>query len=60
MSGSVLVYQLVEIAHQNGVKVIMSNHDFEKTPTSDEMMNRLEKMEVLGADIAENGCDALQ
>ncbi len=52
MSGSVLVYQLVEIAHQNGVKVIMSNHDFEKTPTSDEMMNRLEKMEVLGADIA--------
>lgn len=50
-SGNVLVYQLVEIAHQNDVKVIMSNHDFEKTPDLLEMKKRLESMEILGADI---------
>ena len=46
-----LVYQLVEIAHQNHVKVLMSYHDFEKTPTVMEMKERLEKMEIMGADI---------
>lgn len=50
-SGNMLVYQLVEIAHQNHVKVLMSYHDFEKTPTVLEMKERLEKMEVMGADI---------
>lgn len=51
MSGTTLVYQLVDIAHQNNVKVLMSNHDFEKTPTLLEMRERLETMEVLQADI---------
>ena len=50
-SGNMLVYQLVEIAHQNHVKVLMSYHDFEKTPTAIEMKERLEKMEIMGADI---------
>ena len=50
-SGNMLVYQLVEIAHQNHVKVLMSYHDFEKTPTVMEMKERLEKMEIMGADI---------
>ena len=50
-SGNMLVYQLVEIAHQNHVKVLMSYHDFEKTPTVLEMKERLEKMEIMGADI---------
>lgn len=49
--GNMLVYQLVEIAHQNHVKVLMSYHDFEKTPTVMEMKERLEKMEIMGADI---------
>ncbi len=48
-SGNMLVYQLVEIAHQNHVKVLMSYHDFEKTPTVMEMKERLEKMEIMGA-----------
>ena len=43
--------QLVEIAHQNHVKVLMSYHDFEKTPAVMEMKERLEKMEIMGADI---------
>ena len=50
-SGNMLVYQLVEIAHQNHVKVLMSYHDFEKTPAVMEMKERLEKMEIMGADI---------
>ena len=50
-SGNMLVYQLVEIAHQNHIKVLMSYHDFEKTPTVMEMKERLEKMEIMGADI---------
>ena len=50
-SGNMLVYQLVEIAHQNHVKVLMSYHDFEKTPTVLEMKERLEKMEIMGAEI---------
>lgn len=51
MSGNLLVYQLVEIAHQYGIKVVMSNHDFNKTPTDEEMMERLDKMELMNADI---------
>ena len=51
MSGNALVFQLVEIAHQNDIKVVMSNHDFDKTPCLSDMMNRLEQMEILGADI---------
>ena len=43
--------QLVEIAHQNKIKVVMSNHDFQGTPSSHDMMDRLEKMEILGGDI---------
>ena len=50
-SGNMLVYQLVEIAHQNHVKVLMSYHDFEKTPPVMEMKERREKMEIMGADI---------
>ena len=51
MSGNTLVFQLVEIAHQNDIKVVMSNHDFDKTPCFSDMMNRLEQMEILVADI---------
>ncbi len=51
MSGNQVIFQLLDIAHQNQIKVIMSNHDFEKTPTLLEMKERLEKMEILGSDI---------
>lgn len=51
MSGNELVFDLVDIAHQNQVKVIMSNHDFQQTPSVLDMKDRLEKMEILGGDI---------
>lgn len=50
-SGNILVYQLVEIAHKYNIKVIMSNHDFDKTPHKQELIDRLERMEAFGADI---------
>lgn len=51
MSGNELVFELVEIAHHHQMKVMMSNHDFYQTPSSLDMKNRLEKMEILGGDI---------
>lgn len=51
MSGNTLVYRLVEIAHQNSIKVIMSNHDFHQTPSRSELIERFEHMEILNADI---------
>lgn len=38
--------------HEAGGRVIASNHDFEKTPDTEEMVRRLARMEELGADAA--------
>ncbi|KGM96912.1 3-dehydroquinate dehydratase [Clostridium novyi A str. 4552] len=45
------ILELIKIAHDEDVKVIMSNHDFEKTPPKEEMISRLVKMQELGADV---------
>lgn len=50
-SGDAVVKAVVAAAHSNHVKVIASNHDFEKTPAAEELLARLQKMEALGADI---------
>jgi len=42
---------LVSSAKENGVYVIMSNHDFIQTPAKEEIVARLEKMQENGADI---------
>ncbi|MGN0397724.1 MAG: type I 3-dehydroquinate dehydratase [Candidatus Fimimorpha sp.] len=49
--GDELMRGFVETAHQNGVFIIASNHDFEKTPKKEEMIQRLCKMQELGADV---------
>lgn len=51
-SGDALVKEQLEAAKNNGVKVIMSNHDFKTTPETSEMVSRLVRMQELGADIA--------
>ena len=38
-------------AHQAGVKVVLSSHDFNRTPSAAEMMTRIAKMDGLGADL---------
>lgn len=50
-TGDEVVKEIVEFAHSNGVKVVMSNHDFFKTPEKEEIVNRLCKMQDLGADL---------
>lgn len=45
------ILELIEAAHSKDVKVIMSNHDFQKTPTKEEIISRLVKMQELGADV---------
>ncbi len=41
----------IELAHENGVKVVMCNHDFDATPSQEEIVRRLSLMEEKGADI---------
>lgn len=50
-TGDKHVEDLVARAHEKGVYVVMSNHDFHQTPAADEIVNRLRKMQALGADI---------
>jgi 3-dehydroquinate dehydratase-1 len=42
----------VAFAHENNIKVVMSNHDFHKTPDQAEIVTRLVKMQENGADIS--------
>lgn len=46
------VRNLIDEAHAYDVKVIASNHDFEKTPRKDAIISRLRSMQDAGADIA--------
>ncbi|WAD32276.1 type I 3-dehydroquinate dehydratase [Citrobacter braakii] len=50
-TGDELIKATVEYAHEKNVAVIMSNHDFHKTPAAQEIVLRLRKMQELGADI---------
>lgn len=50
-TGDNFVREVVETAHANGVKVVMSNHDFFKTPAKEEIVSRLTKMTELNADL---------
>ncbi|WP_392560402.1 type I 3-dehydroquinate dehydratase [Orbus mooreae] len=49
--GDKFVKEIVALAHQNSVLVIASNHDFDKTPSKSDIIQRLCKMQDLGADI---------
>ncbi len=50
-SGDDIVKDIIAEAHKAGVKVVASNHDFDKTPEKDDIVSRLVKMQELGADI---------
>lgn len=51
-TGVAEVQAIVSAAHQAGVVVIASNHDFEKTPEKAEIVRRLRAMQDAGVDIA--------
>lgn len=46
----------VKLAKKHGVTVVMSNHDFDKTPATEEIIKRLVGMKKAGADIAKLAC----
>lgn len=50
-TGDEIVKDIIDAAHKAGVKVVASNHDFDKTPDKDDLIARLCKMQKLGADI---------
>lgn len=43
---------IVSLAKQKNIKIILSNHDFTKTPSQNEIIHRLTKMYLYGADIS--------
>ncbi|MDC3416196.1 type I 3-dehydroquinate dehydratase [Aquibacillus salsiterrae] len=45
------VKELIDEAHQHQVFVIVSNHDFTKTPDKEEIVSRLKQAQAIGADI---------
>ncbi|MCC3865759.1 type I 3-dehydroquinate dehydratase [Terrisporobacter petrolearius] len=50
-TGDDYVKEIIKSAHESDVKVIASNHDFDKTPSKGDIVSRLIKMQDLGADI---------
>ena len=51
-SGDEDVDKLVKLAHEKGIYIVMSNHDFNKTPEVQDMVSRMCRMQDMGADIA--------
>ena len=51
-TGDTIVKDIIHTVHSYGVKVVASNHDFEKTPDREDIVGRLRKMQELGADIS--------
>ncbi|SEN34089.1 3-dehydroquinate dehydratase [Mesobacillus persicus] len=45
------IKRLIKLAHSHQTFVILSNHDFVKTPTIEEMVSRLRKAQALGGDL---------
>ena len=45
------VEEIIQLAHDKQVKIVMCNHDFAKTPVKEEIVYRLRKMQEKNADI---------
>lgn len=50
-TGDEIVRDIIASAHACGVKVVASNHEFNRTPAKEEIIRRLCKMQELGGDI---------
>ena len=50
-TGDQAVKAVIETARNKGVKTVVSSHDFEKTPSKEEIVSRLRKMQEIGADL---------
>lgn len=45
------IKEIIRIAHENNIFVIISNHDFDETPLEEKIIKRMQKEQELGADI---------
>lgn len=45
------VRDFIKVAHENGTRVLLSNHDFEATPELEELLTRFFVMQELGPDL---------
>lgn len=45
------ILSFIDVAHKCGTYVLLSNHDFEKTPETEELLTRFFAMEALGGDM---------
>jgi len=50
------IEKTLAVAKAHSVTVVMSNHDFDKTPSFDEITERLIGMKKIGADVAKLAC----
>ncbi len=50
-SGDKIIASICETARDNNVKCLMSNHDFKKTPDTDEILSVINKMHSFGGDL---------
>ena len=50
-AGDSVIGILLQKAHRRNVKVILSSHDFYRTPTTVDMLRTMQKMQDLGADL---------
>ena len=50
-TGDEIVSRIIREVHAAGVKIVASNHDFNKTPDKDDIVSRLRKMQDMDADI---------
>lgn len=51
MMGEEVCSSLIQCAHDNQVSVVMSNHDFERTPDKETLIARFRSMQEQGADV---------
>lgn len=50
-TGDDSVKTIIDAAHAKNIKVVVSNHDFERTPSKKELVARMQRMQNLNADI---------
>ena len=50
-TGDDTVRSILDTAHRAGIPVVASSHNFQSTPTQEEILSILEKMDLMGADI---------
>ncbi|MCX6551817.1 MAG: type I 3-dehydroquinate dehydratase [Acidobacteria bacterium] len=59
-NGPDFVGPIVRLAHEQGVRVILSFHDFQKTPANEVLLTAISDMVAQGADIAKLACMPLE